>query len=253
MANNQEMNHMSYKSGVFCARLQRVAELAIPDYHKKGEQWAEDLLLLFEINLDSTIHLLEGVMEKCPTTLNVGNGQSMISELTGLYQEVLPYLQSKEPMDKELFRHGFRADIYEEGEVISPSPVRNVYETLDFSTLLGILTARIQFMDELNNQFSHPKGFGFVEDVYLLSNNNFEGCTQFIQGMMAKLPQSVEFNGMILTLSDISGIAQAMTKDGFLKDGLERQRMRESYLQQVEAMGVEDQYWTKQWTVAIVK
>lgn len=253
MINNEEINHMSYKSGLFCAKLQKVAELAIPDYHKKGEQWAEDLLLLFEINPESTIHLLEGVMEKCPSSLNVTGGQSKIQELTALYQEIAPYLQAKEPMDKDLFRKGFRADIYEQGEAAEVPEEKSVYETLDFSTLLGIITARIQFMDEFNNKFSHPKGFGFVEDVFMLSNNNFDGCAQFIQGMMGKLPQSVEFNGMILSLPDIYAIARGMTKECFARDGLDRQKMRDMYFQQMEAMGMSDQYWTKEWNVSIVR
>lgn len=258
MSNDDKMNHMSYKSGCFCGKLQRVAELAIPDYHKKGAQWAEDLLLLLEFNPESTIHLLEGVLEQCPAAVKSSSHVNLSEELVALSREVLPYLGGKEPMDKSLFRAGFAEEL---GEM----PVKleeNISETVEkvmeevveisFSALLGTLSAKVQFMDEFNQRFSHPKGLGFIEDVFLFSNNNFDGCCQIIHSIIGKLPKSVTFNGITLTLEDILHMERQLTQERFLADGLDRQILRDSYHNQVTQMGIQEQYWTQHWTLSIV-
>lgn len=267
MSNQDKMNHMCYKSGCFCGKLQRLAELAIPDYHKKGAQWAEDLLLLLEFNPESTIHLLEGVLDQCPPVVDSSSGANLTEELTSLSREVLPYLETKETMEKDLFRQGFADELGEMPEEVpvnlppqveikvEETPPPQVAEKVEtpFSVLLGVLSAKVQFMDEFNQRFSHPKGLGFIEDVYLFSNNNYDGCCQIIHSIIERLPQSVTFNGVQLTLSDIHHMEAQLSRQRFEGDGLDRQLLRESYHNQVTKMGINEEYWTQHWTLSIVR
>lgn len=99
--------HSSYLCGEFCATLQQMEEIAYPTHPPKDEYWVEGLIILFQVNLESTLQLMEEILNHFPSQIYNNEKVYIVKDLIRLYNEFAPALFHKEPVEAELFRAGY--------------------------------------------------------------------------------------------------------------------------------------------------
>lgn len=106
-----EMVSPSYHLGVLLAHLKRMEEAALNQDGVCSSYTMDELLILLDTNLESTLQLLDKVLSSLPETVVFKDSSISLSQL----KQVRSYLTPEEldPLDMSEFRRGFRAETLE--------------------------------------------------------------------------------------------------------------------------------------------
>ncbi len=204
---NYESANSSYLFGIFCAMLQQMSEVSKTNFEKHGFDWASDALILFRTNPESTLQLIDETLRKLPEEMSKNNSVYLLSDLIQLYQHLDFENFIQKEVNEEQFILGYRSKIFD----VEEEPVAEIPDTVELlqqhaedpSLLLGILVAKVQFMDEGTDKNVERKGENFIEDVFSLLSVNAESTLQLIDIIIKKLPPYADINGAIITLQEV--------------------------------------------------
>lgn len=238
---NPDNTNPSYLFGVFCASLQQMQEVAHPEFEKKGINWASDALVLFRTNPMSTLQLIEENLRKFPREITENNVVYLVSDLIQLYQRVDFENFTQAEVDEEQFVLGYRSKIFdtvaEEEGIPLVQEEDNPQEFRDNPNfLLGMLIAKVQFMDEGTDKNVEKKGDHFVEDVFSLFSVNMESTLQLMDIIIKKLPESSTIGHTTITLQEIILLYGFLGRENLLSLKLEQNLIFKGYHEEMNRL-----------------
>lgn len=233
---SSEQESKSYLFGVFCALLGQLEELVLPDMKKKGVDWAEDALLLFETNPDSMMQLAVELLKKVPEHSSKDNND-IVDDLVLLYNQLDTSYLKRYRLDQDDFIEGYESiflDFSEEEEKSGMLPKIADVEAVDVSFLLGLLLGKIQYMDETNNPHMEKKGEAFVDSFFLLFSTNVESSVQILQNIVQHLPSHILVGHIFLTLNEIVALFDYVSVERLHTMSIDERMLKKGYAKQVE-------------------
>lgn len=233
-----ELDNISYLFGTFCAIVQQVEELALPNMEKRGTNWAEDALLLYRTNPTSTMQLMAELMKKFPEKLYEDDKIYVVDDLIQLYKQ----LDVEKILGTEIDRHEFIAgyqskisDFADDSEE-NPQEIMALLndEVAELSFLLGLLIAKMQYMEEASEEDLAPRGDQFLEDIIVLLETNVDSYLQIVVSVIGRMPDSCMIGRVFLTSKEMQELFLYLGLERLKSVKVDQENFRKGYRKQVD-------------------
>lgn len=247
-----DLNNVSYRFGSFCGSVQQVEQMLLPNMEKRGVEWAENALLLYKTNPASTMQLISDIIRRFPEKLYENNKIYLVNDLIRIYQELDMEKVESMDIDSKEFIAGFQSKICDFTEEFPEKLVEKPLETppvtatslkgereentnseVELSFLLGILIAKLQFVEEVSDANMEKRGVTFVEDILILLNTNVESCLQILVGVLSRLPAFCMVGPIFVTSREIQDLFQYLSIDKLKHLTVQKEALLKGYKKQV--------------------
>lgn len=194
----EEILRQSYLLGDFVGIVQSMED-AVEGAVPKGNHWGEHLLPLFTANMDSSMQLTAKIITHLPHTLTIKNGKEVSIQDLKVKLEALDIDILKKEIDEEEYVKGYKSwfgeRISETTEQMEGSP-NQCYN-------LGVFMANLQTMEEAISVHQGDFSGSKIEDILLLLETNFESTMQIVDKVLARLPETIVFQGRDLSIKQL--------------------------------------------------
>lgn len=229
---------VSYLCGSFLAMAQMVEELVLPTMETRGTNWGDDILLLFQTNPESTMQLVTELLKKFPEKLHENNNIYQLDDLIQIYKRIDMANIANVVVDKDDFIAGYRSKIYDFSEewVETEAEVNPLLskESEEINFRVGMLVAKIQFMQEHSDSPLPPKGEAFMDDMALLLGTNKESCVQILLGSITHMPDFCMVGSILLTSREIQDLFLLIGVDKITSMEVNEEFLKKGYRKQVD-------------------
>ncbi|MFI3254657.1 MAG: hypothetical protein R3Y63_10020 [Eubacteriales bacterium] len=204
----------SFLLGQFVFLVQAMEESLVssPD---KGENWGEQVLLLFKANLESTLQMMEKIISNFPESVAISS-ERIVSrgDLHKLVTKIDFSTMNSQDVLEEAFLQGYQNPfgMKEEEE-----------EKTSQSYYLGVFMGTLFCFEKAISPLPLEDGRNHGEDSFLLVNINFNTAMQMAEKTISTLPPTAELNGKGITLEDLQRAYRPLDKKSLANTVLEQE------------------------------
>lgn len=244
------MNHAneqnpSYLLGHLVSMVQKM-ENAQMENSISNSPWGEEMLLLFQANLESTMSILVKTIQNLPETVRTPQGVALQRSHIELSLKSIDFnFFDQNPLCPLGYQACFAGKSLEEwqksnenaGQTPPPPPPAQVakvnsdipQEKDQHSRYLGEFMAYFHCMERGKGIIPPYEGQNQGEDSYLLFEMNFQNAWRLVQTGIPILPESVQFRGQELTMDQLKEAFQRLNHDKLTAGTLHKEGFLQGY------------------------
>ncbi len=217
-----ENNTPSYLLGTFVAMSQKMQEVdsATP---ARGQDWGEQVLPLFQANLDSTLQISEKALGSLPETAVLPCGRII---------EKKDIVETFQKIDLGKLRGGC---IQETEYLAGYHRWQDGTEDRSPSEQLGRFLALVHFLEQVYLGDSHASFQHPGEDLYLMLEINFNSTLEIGKKVIQTLQTSQPATACALGLQDLKEAYEAVDFTAFAQEPLEKQDFLLGFQRQLDS------------------
>lgn len=207
----------SYQLGQVLELLQ-VMEETLPQSKPKGKEWADQLLPLFQANLESTLQMVLKACSTLPPKVTVSDGRECtLSQVETLVKSIdFAKIQGGNINDED-YLSGYHGD---------PAPPQS-WTTASHSFTLGVFMGQLHCMEQASSTSSDSATP--AEDAYLMLNLNFSTTLQMIMKTIGTLPKTTQYHGKEITLEELKVAYDALDMDILTQSSLSKEEFEQGF------------------------